>query len=671
MYLCVLAFPFLSFVCTNFFGRYLGTQISCVLSTFSIFLSFIFSAIIFYEVAVKSCFVSVTIFCWISADLFTCYWGFFFDTITAVMFVVVCFVSCLVHFYACDYMKGDPHQIRFMGYLSLFTGFMLVLVAADNFVVMFLGWEGIGLASFLLISFWYTRIRAGQAGLKAMIVNRIGDLGLVLAICAIFLTFKSVDYATIFSLVPCVKDLHFSFLGSDFDRFTIISFLLFWGAVGKSAQIGLHIWLPDAMEGPTPVSALIHAATLVTAGIFLIIRCSLLFEQSLVSLFFITIMGALTGFFASSVGLVQNDLKRVIAYSTCSQLGYMVFACGLSHYSVALFHLVNHALFKALLFLSAGCIIHGISDEQDLRKMGGFVKFFPISFVMILIGSLSLTGIPFLTGFYSKDLILEVALSRYSLIGNFAYFLGCSAALFTSFYSWRLLFLTFINPVNSYKYYIKNCHEAGIIMLVPLFFLCFGSIFMGFFLKDAFVGLGTPFFENSVFVLFCPTILEAEFLNPFFKNLPLIFTLLGFTSSFLFIYSSSLELKRFTYNFKLKNNFRKIYIFLSRKWHFDQLVNQYIVNRLMLFGYEVTFQNLDKVNIEKFGPFGYSLFTWRFSQKISRLHTGLMYHNLFLITFGLVLITFVCFDNYIINQVLTYSVFNFLWLSYLMFFCIF
>ena len=586
------------------------------------------------------------------------------------MLIVVCSVSCLVHWYSIAYMDGDPHQGRFMGYLSLFTGFMLILVTADNFIVMFLGWEGIGLASFLLISFWYTRIRAGQAALKAMIVNRVGDLGLVLAICAIFLTFKSVDYVIVFGLLPTVVNQTFTFLGFDFDRFTIISFLLFWGAVGKSAQIGLHIWLPDAMEGPTPVSALIHAATLVTAGVFLIIRCSLIFEQSLPILFFITIIGALTAFFASSVGLVQNDLKRVIAYSTCSQLGYMVFACGLSHYSVALFHLANHALFKALLFLSAGCVIHGLSDEQDLRKMGGLIRFFPISYVMILTGSLALTGIPFLTGFYSKDAILEVALSRYSMIGNFAYFLGSSAAFFTSFYSWRLLFLTFIVPTSGYKFYIKNCHEAGITMLIPLFVLCFGSVFAGFIFKDAFIGLGTPFFENSIFVLFCPIILEAEFLNTFLKNLPLNFTLLGFILSFFSVYAGSLKLKKMAYTLKVSENWRKIYTFLSKKWHFDQIVNRYLINKLMLFGYSVAFQNLDKTNIEKFGPLGFSVLTNKIAQKTSKIHTGFIYHNLFLIIFGFTLVSFLSFNIYVINDIFISSTFNLLALSYLVFFFI-
>ena len=670
MYLCILVFPFLSFIFTNLFGRFLGTKASCFLSTFSIFLSFVFSTVVFYEAALKSSSCGITLTTWISVDLFICYWGFLFDTITSVMLLVVCSVSCLVHLYSIEYMAGDPHQIRFMGYLSLFTGFMLLLIAADNFIVMFLGWEGIGLASFLLISFWYTRIRAGQAGLKAMIANRVGDLGLVLSICSIFLTFKSVDYAVVFALVPCIKETSFSFLNIELDRFSVISFLLFWGAVGKSAQIGLHIWLPDAMEGPTPVSALIHAATLVTAGVFLIIRCSTIFEQSLPVLFFITIIGALTAFFASSVGLVQNDLKRVIAYSTCSQLGYMVFACGLSHYSIALFHLANHALFNALLFLSAGCIIHGLSDEQDLRKMGGLIKFFPISYIMVLVGSLALTGIPFLTGFYSKDTILEVALSRYSLIGNFAYFFGCSAAFFTSFYSWRLLFLTFVNPTNGYKYYVKNCHEAGITMLIPLFFLCFGSIFAGFILKDAFIGLGTPFFENSIFVLLCPTVLEAEFLNTFLKSLPLILTILGFTLSLWSVYGGSFELNKAAYRLKMLENPRRIYIFLSRKWHFEQVINQNIINSLMLFGYGVTFQNLDKTNIEKFGPLGLSLLTVQFSQKSAKIHTGFIHHNLFLIVFGLTLIILLAFSCHILNEIFFCPIFNLFVLSYVVLFCI-
>ena len=394
------------------------------------------------------------------------------------MLLVVCGVSSLVHLYSIEYMLTDPHASRFMGYLSLFTFFMLVLVTSDNFLVMFFGWEGIGLASYLLISFWHTRIQAGKSAIKAMLVNRVGDLGLVLSICSIFLSFKTLDYSVIFSLASFSSESSFSFLFfNNADRLSVITFFIFFGALGKSAQIGLHIWLPDAMEGPTPVSALIHAATLVTAGLFLIIRCSVLFEECSAILSIVALMGSLTAFFAASVGLVQNDLKKVIAYSTCSQLGFMMFACGLSHYSIALFHLANHALFKALLFLSAGCVIHGLLDEKDLRKMGGLLQVLPISYTMILIGSLALVGFPFLTGFYSKDVVLEVALAAPTFVGNFAHWLGCLAAFFTSFYSFRLIFLTFLNNTNSNKAYIENAHEAPIIMVLPLMFLAFGSVF--------------------------------------------------------------------------------------------------------------------------------------------------------------------------------------------------
>ena len=421
MLLCLLLFPLLSYLSTNLLGRYIGIYGSCILASFSIFMSFVCSIVAFYECSLTDSVCTIFLNTWINTELFISNWGFYFDPLSTTMLLVVTGVSSLVHLYSTEYMSSDPHQGRFMGYLSLFTFFMLVLVTADNFLVMFLGWEGIGLASFLLISFWTNRIQAGKSAIKAMLVNRVGDLGLSLGICAIFLTYKTIDYSIVFALAPESINFSFSFLSFEIDRISLIDFLLFWGALGKSAQLGLHIWLPDAMEGPTPVSALIHAATLVTAGVFLIIRCSLLFELSNSTLLIVSMFGALTAFFAGTVGLVQNDLKRVIAYSTCSQLGYMVFAAGLSHYSVSLFHLANHALFKALLFLSAGAIIHGLLDEQDLRKMGNLLKTLPMSYTMILIGSLALVGFPFLTGFYSKDVILEIALSTSGIIMPLAF----------------------------------------------------------------------------------------------------------------------------------------------------------------------------------------------------------------------------------------------------------
>jgi proton-translocating NADH-quinone oxidoreductase chain L len=495
---------------------------------------------------------------------------------------------------------------------------------------MFFGWEGIGLASFLLISFWYSRIQAGKSAIKAMLVNRIGDLGLALGIGAVFLTFKSIDYPIVFSLASLCEYNTFTFLSFEFDRITVITLLLFWGALGKSAQVGLHIWLPDAMEGPTPVSALIHAATLVTAGVFLIIRCSSLFEKSQNALFILAIMGALTAFFAGTVGLVQSDLKRVIAFSTCSQLGFMVFACGLSHYSVALFHLANHALFKALLFLSAGCVIHGLLDEQDLRKMGGLLQLLPMSYTMILIGSLALVGFPFLTGFYSKDVILEIALTTPSLAGNFTHWLGCLAAFCTSFYSFRLIFLAFINDTNTKKVYIEHAHDAPIRMGFPLMVLSIGSIFWGFFSKDMIIGLGSPLFLNNITTSFENLIMiDSEFASALLKNVPFLFTIIGGLLAFLLI-NCSITSKQIIFSYKIGSYYRQFYTFLIKKWHFDQIGNELFIHKAMNFGYRISFQTLDKGNIEVFGAFGSSLKITSFSKGLSSLQSGFIYHYSFI-----------------------------------------
>ena len=563
-----------------------------------------------------------------ASELLVVNWGFLFDPLSTVMLVVVCGVSSLVHLYSTEYMNGDPHQGRFMSYLSLFTGFMLVLVTADNFVVMFFGWEGIGLASFLLISFWHTRIQASKSAIKAMLVNRVGDVGLALGICIIFLTFKTVDYSTAFALVPCVLNKTLSFFGFEFHALTIISFLLFWGVLGKSAQLSLHIWLPDAMEGPTPVSALIHAATLVVSGVFLIIRCSIFFENSESVLVIVSVIGALTSFFAASVGLFQNDLKRVIAYSTCSQLGYMVFITGLSHYSVSLFHLANHAVFKALLFLSAGCVIHGLSDEQDLRKMGGLLNIFPLSYVMILIGSLALVGFPFLTGFYSKDCILELAIAKHNTVGNFCYFLGCCAAFCTSFYSFRLVFLTFVNPSNSYKVYLEHAHDAPIAMVFPLLILSLGAIFYGYMTRDLMIGLGSLFFNNVHTNFFNFNLIDSEFLDAWIKNIPFLFTCAGGVLS-LFLINCFNTNKGVILDFKLQPIPKAFYVFLNKKWHFDQIVNEFITVKLMNFGYSFTFQSLDKGLIERMGPSGFTASLFISSSNFVSYYTGFLYHTIF------------------------------------------
>ncbi|PHS74193.1 MAG: NADH-quinone oxidoreductase subunit L, partial [Rhodospirillaceae bacterium] len=455
-------------------------------------------------------------------------------------------------------MAQDPHLPRFMAYLSLFTFFMLMLVTGDNFLQMFLGWEGVGLSSYLLINFWFTRIQANKAAIKAMVVNRVGDFGLALGIMAIFGLFQAIDFATVFSTASFFAGKSFLFLNQELDALTVISLLLFIGAIGKSAQIGLHTWLPDAMEGPTPVSALIHAATMVTAGVFMIIRCSPLFEWAPDALVIITFVGALTAFFAATTGVLQNDLKRVIAYSTCSQLGYMVFACGISNYQVSIFHLANHAFFKALLFLSAGCVIHALADEQDMRKMGGLITVLPFTYTMMLIGSLSLMGFPFLAGFYSKDVILELAFAKFTLEGSFAHWLGSISAFFTSFYSFRLLYLTFLTNTNSYKYRFEQAHEAPFIMALPLMILAVGSIFIGYFTKDMFIGLGTSFWGNSLFIL--PehaTILDSEFLPIWIKWVPTFCSIGGAIIAFIGYHWYA----KFLSSIKQTSFGRKIYIF--------------------------------------------------------------------------------------------------------------
>ena len=422
MFLLLLIFlPLVGFLFSGAFGKFIGKRGSVLVSIFCILFCFLFSIFTFYNVIFLNQPYYITLFSWINSGIFYCNWAFLFDTLTVIMLIVVTSISLLVHIYSSEYMSEDPHLPRFMSYLSLFTFFMLILVTSDNFIQMFVGWEGVGFCSYLLINFWFTRLQANKAAIKAMLVNRVSDFLLVLGFLIIFINFNAIDYLTVFSTIDIFKDFTVIFLNIEFKIIDIICLLLLLGAMGKSAQIFLHVWLPDAMEGPTPVSALIHAATMVTAGVFLIIRCSPLFEESKFILEVTTVVGAMTAFFAGTVGLVQNDLKKIIAYSTCSQLGYMVFACGLSNYNLGIFHLYNHAFFKALLFLSAGSVIHAMVDEQDMRKKGGLIKVIPITYVMILIGSLALMGFPFLTGFYSKDILLELAFGTFHFSGLFAY----------------------------------------------------------------------------------------------------------------------------------------------------------------------------------------------------------------------------------------------------------
>ena len=641
MYLLLVFLPFIGSLISLLFGRFLGRKGVCYLTTLLLFFTLVLSTISFYEVALCNSPCYFKFMTWFNSGMFTASWGFYFDTLTVVMLVVITSISTLVHFYSVSYMENDPHQVRFMSYLSLFTFFMIILVTGDNLLQLFVGWEGVGLCSYLLINFWYTRLQANKAAIKAMLVNRVGDLGLALGIMVFFTFLQSVDYSTLFSTVPLIINDTLVILNYNISILDIGTFLLFIGAVGKSAQLGLHTWLPDAMEGPTPVSALIHAATMVTAGVFLISRCSPIFEYSSNTLVFITFLGSLTAFFGATTALVQNDIKKIIAYSTCSQLGYMILICGLSHYSIGIFHLFNHAFFKALLFLGAGSIIHAMDDEQDFRRMGGLRKLLPFTYAIMVIGSFSLMGLPFLTGFYSKDAILEIAYAKYSFISHFAYSLGIFSAFFTSFYSIRLIFLVFIVKTNAYKSIIKNAHESSFNMYLPLFILSIPSIFIGYLFKDMFIGVGTDFWGNSLFVL--PNNysgIEGEFLPIGVKLLPNIFVFGGAVLSY-YLYSF--------YNYILINlkltKLKNIYIFLNKKWFFDKLYNEIIAQNFINFSFQVSYKNIDKGILELIGPKGISKNIYKLSIFFSFLQNSLVTFYSFIIIYTFIVITLFYFTN--------------------------
>jgi NADH-ubiquinone oxidoreductase chain 5 len=632
MYLLLVLLPFFGFLGAAGCGRFLGFRGAALFTTSLVMLSAFFSCLAFYEIGLcgSPCYIQCAP--WFVSEMFDASWGFLFDSLTATMLVVVTFVSSLVHLYSIAYMGEDPHLPRFMSYLSLFTFFMLMLVTSDNFVQMFFGWEGVGLASYLLINFWFTRLQANKAAIKAMLVNRVGDFGLALGIFGIFSLFQSVDFATVFACAHTCAQTPFLFCTYEFDGLTLIGCLLFVGAVGKSAQLGLHTWLPDAMEGPTPVSALIHAATMVTAGVFLLARCSPLFEYAPQALCLVTFVGAMTSFFAATTGVVQNDLKRVIAYSTCSQLGYMVFACGLSHYSVGVFHLMNHAFFKALLFLSAGSVIHALSDEQDMRKMGGVVQLLPFTYAMMVIGSLALIGFPFLTGFYSKDVILEVAYAKYTVSGTFAYWLGSLSALCTSYYSFRLLFLTFLGTPNLTKKALAHTHDAPPLMAIPLMLLAVGSIFWGYLAKDMMIGLGTDFWNGALFTLpLNSLVLESEYIPQSIKMVPLVFSGLGA----LVAYMVNLGFPTATYSLKTTYLGRTLYTFLNKRWLVDKVYNDYLAHPALRFGYEVSFRTLDKGAIEILGPTGIARTFHLFGRSLKEVQSGYVYHYALIMLIGL------------------------------------
>ena len=640
MYLFIIVNPLICSLLVLIFGRYIGSKGSLFITVFGILLNFILSIFIFFEVALSNCPVYIKMFSWLNCEMLVFNWGFLFDTLTVVMLLVVNCVSLVVHVYSIDYMRTDPHKIRFFSYLSLFTFFMIILVTADNFVQMFVGWEGVGLCSYLLINFWHTRIQANKAAMKAVFMNRIGDFGLLLGIFLIFWQFKTVNYLTLFSLINFyhLNSMNFLIPFLNIDLFSLICIFLFIGVMGKSAQISLHTWLPDAMEGPTPVSALIHAATMVTAGVFLLARCSPLLEYSSLVLSIITILGATTAFFASATALVQNDLKKVIAYSTCSQLGYMVFACGTSNYNVGIFHLSNHAFFKALLFLSAGSIIHALSDEQDMRKMGGLLKLVPFTYATMFIGSLSLMGFPFMAGFYSKDIILELAFSKFVLSSHFAYWLGVVSAFFTSFYSIRLIYLTFWSKTNAFRHSIQNIHDVSKLTGISLIILVFCSIFIGYLTSEMAVGLGTHFWGNSIISL--PEnsdILNAEFLPVFIKLIPVFFSFFGMLCSY-FIYC--LLIKKIKYSFKKSSIGNFFYVFFSKKWFFDKIYNELFGQSILFIGYNSTYIIMDRGLLEFLGPYGISCLLYSKGLNIKNFHSGLIYHSLLFYFLGILIFFF-------------------------------
>ena len=626
MAILIVILPLLCFLSGSMFGFCLG-EVVLISTTFSVLVPFLVSLAIFYDVVSTGVIYKLDVSAWVISENLSVDWCFCFDSLTLVMLIVVTSVSTAVHVYSIEYMSEDPHLIRFMSYLSLFTFFMLLLVSANNFLQMFVGWEGVGLCSYLLINFWFTRIQANKAAIKAMLINRVGDFFLLLSLFSICFVFSSLDYDVVFGLVPLAIKTNISIGSLEVPGLDLICFLLFLGAMGKSAQIGLHTWLPDAMEGPTPVSALIHAATMVTAGVFLIVRCSYFFELSPNTLSFIVFVGSITSFFAATTGLFQNDIKRIIAYSTCSQLGYMVFACGLSSYDLGLFHLSNHAFFKALLFLGAGSVIHAMADEQDIRRMGGLRRILPFSYSVMVIGSLALVGFPFLTGFYSKDAILEVAYAKYTVEGHFSYCLGVLAAFCTSFYSTRLLFLVFLSEPNGNRLVIINARESSWVMGLPLFILSLLTIVLGFMTRDLFIGFGTHFWGTSIFIL--PqnyTLVDIEFIPLFYKLLPLLISISGTSFAYLLY---SFGLKSF-YRLKMENlRFRALYNFLVKKWYFDRLYNEIFVQNILYFSYEFVYKDLDRGLIENVGPLGVIETCSNISKLAVLLQTGLLSHYLF------------------------------------------
>lgn len=628
-YHAIVFFPLIGAATAGLFGRVIGDRAAEYVTTGLLILSAILSCISLINVGLAGDTQKVMVLDWISSGGLDIDWVLRIDTLTAVMLVVVTGVSSLVHVYSIGYMSHDPHRARFFAYLSLFTFMMLMLVTADNFLQLFFGWEGVGLASYLLIGFWFKKASANAAAIKAFVVNRVGDFGLILGMATIYFSVGSLQFDAVFASAEALAGGQFDFLGMTVPMLTTICLLLFMGAMGKSAQFLLHTWLPDAMEGPTPVSALIHAATMVTAGVFLVARCSPLFELSPTALNVVIVVGALTAFFAATVGLVQNDIKRVIAYSTCSQLGYMFVGLGIGAYQAAMFHLFTHAFFKALLFLGAGSVIHAMDDEQDMRKMGGLRQLIPATFLMMFIGTIALTGFPLTAGYYSKDAIIEGAFAASAAPHMFAFVLLVVAAFFTSFYSWRLMFMTFFGTARCSNETLSHVHESPPVMLIPLVILSFGALFAGAVFAGLFVGgEQTGFWAGSIFTAADNQILvELKQVPGWVVLSPLIMMISGFVLAWvMYIY-------RPAWPGEIAEQHDLIYKFLLNKWYFDEIYD-FIFVRPAKWLARLFWKGGDGYVIDGFGPDGIAANVLRVTRRMVALQTGYVYHYAFVMLLG-------------------------------------
>jgi NADH-quinone oxidoreductase subunit L len=621
--------PLLGAAIAGLFGRLIGDRAAQLVSCGFMGLSALCAVIGLSQLGEEP--YTVPLFTWMVVDNFAVDWALRVDTLSTIMMFVVSCISFLIHVYSIGYMAHDESIPRFFAYLSFFTFAMLMLVTSDNLLQLYFGWEGVGVASYLLIGFWYTRPSACAAAIKAFLVNRVGDFGLALGVATTFFVFETISYDEIFRAAPQLANTQLQVFGVSFDTLTLIAVLLFIGAIGKSAQLPLHTWLPDAMEGPTPVSALIHAATMVTAGVFLVARFSPLFEYTPEALALVTVIGATTAFFAATVGLVQNDIKRVIAYSTCSQLGYMFFACGVGAYAAGIMHLMTHAFFKALLFLGAGSVIHALSDEQDMRKMGGLADKIKITYAMMWIGTLALVGFPGTAGFFSKDAILEAAWASHNAFHLYAFWLGLVAAVLTAFYSGRLMFLTFHGEPRADRHVMEHVHESPPVMTIPLGVLAVGALLAGLLGK----GMLDPeggFWAGAIVTGPDNHVLHAMHEVPFLVKLaPTLAMASGLGLAWLF-YVKMPELPE-----RVVAAVRPLHTFLFNKWYFDELYDFLFVRPALAIG-RVLWQGGDVGIIDRFGPDGIARTALAGGARTVQLQTGYLYHYAFAMLIGVVLL---------------------------------